>query len=738
MGWKSSYLALAAAAIAAVSCSEPAPTPEAEAGAAPADAARPADVDLARIAAADSEPGNWMTIGRTYDEAYYSPLDQINDSNVAELGLAWFHDLDTFRGVEATPLAIDGVLYLTSAWNITYAFDGATGELLWQYDPQVPREWGRYACCEPVSRGLAAWNGKIIVATLDGRLIALDAANGTPVWETQTFDDKDWPYSITGAPRVFDGKVLIGNGGADLGVRGYVGAYDAETGEFLWRFYTVPGDPALGFENEAMEMAAETWSGEWWTLGGGGTAWDAISYDPELNLVYIGTGNGSPLAWEYRSNGEGDNLFLASIVALDADTGEYRWHYQTAPQETWDYTATAPFILADLEIEGETRQVIMQAPKNGFFYVLDRATGELLSAEAFVPNTWASGIDLETGRPNLYPDAIPDETPYLMTPGPGGGHNWTPMSYNPETGLVYFAAQEQHFILGLAPDFEPRRLRPNAGLAFGGGGDPHAVQEMNEYAAANARGWLTAWDPVAQEERWRVPHSRLGMTGVMSTGGNLVFEGTPDQTFAAYRADTGEKLWEAPVQTTPIAAAMTYLVDGEQYVALAAGWGGGQAAVESRDETRNTQRASARLLVFKLGGTAELPALEPTELVISAPPPIRASEETIEQGRVVYAENCQLCHGPEARGSDRDLRLLSPEDHDQFNEILAGARLDLGMPSFEGMLDAEQIEAVHAYIIARANEDWLDISQADAASAAAAAATAPIPPAPQPQPQAPQ
>ncbi len=695
--------------------------------------AQPADVDSARIAAADQTPGDWLTVGRTYDETYYSPLDGIDDENVGELGLAWFHDLETFRGVEATPLAIDGVLYLPSAWNVTYAFDGATGELLWKYDPEVAREWGRYACCEPVSRGLAAWNGKIIIATLDGRLIALDAATGEPVWETQTFDNMDWPYSITGAPRVFDGKVVIGNGGADLGVRGYVGAYDAETGEFLWRFYTVPGNPAEGFENAAMEMAAETWSGEWWTLGGGGTAWDGLAYDPELNLVYIGTGNGSPLAWEYRSEGKGDNLFLASIVAVDADTGEYAWHYQTAPHETWDYTATAPFILADLEIAGEERQVIMQAPKNGFFYVLDRATGELISAETFVPNTWATGIDMETGRPDIVPDAFPSDTPYLMTPGPGGGHNWTPMSFNPDTGLVYFAAQEQHFIVGLADSFEPRRLRPNAGLSFGGAGDPHAIQEMNEYAAERANGWLTAWDPVAQEERWRVQHSRLGMTGVLSTAGNLVLEGTPDQTFAAYTADTGEKLWEMPVQTTPIAAPMTYLAGGEQYIALPAGWGGGQAAVESRNESRNTQRAAARLLVFKLGATETLPELKEAEFVIAAPPPIMASEDTIEHGRQVYADNCRLCHGVEVRGSDRDLRILTPEEHAQFAEIVTGARLEQGMPDFEDVLSEDEIEAVHAYIIARANEDFLDISQAEAAAREEAAANAPVPVVPDPQ-----
>ncbi len=699
--------ALAAILMLAAGCGAP-QTEQAEQTAAPV-AQGPAAVDGARIRNADAAPGDWLTIGRTYDESYYSPLDLIGEHNVAELGLAWFHDLETFRGVEATPLAIDGVLYVISAWNITYAFDGATGELLWTFDPEVERQWARYACCEPVSRGLAAWEGKIIIATLDGRLIALDAGNGQPLWTTQTFDP-DWPYSITGAPRVFDGKVLIGSGGADFGVRGYVAAFDADTGEELWRFWTVPGDPSLGFENDAMEMAAETWAGEWWVLGGGGTVWDGIVYDPDLNLVYAGTGNGSPLSWHYRSESTGDNLFLASIVALDADTGEYRWHYQTAPSDNWDYTATQPMILADLEIGGQERRVLMQAPKNGFFYVLDAATGELLSAEAYVPNNWADGVDLETGRPNINPDALYfGEDPVLLTPGPGGGHNWMPMSYNPDTGLVYFAAQEQWFIFSLAPDFTPRRLRPNAGLGFGGG-DPHTRQEMNEFAASRESGWLTAWDPIEQREVWRVPQSRIGMTGVMSTAGNLVFRGTVDQTVAAWRATDGALLWESPnVQTTPMAAPMTYLANGEQYVAVAAGWGGGQAAVESRMTERNAQRAQARLLVYRLGGTAELPPMEQATLPRTPPPALTASEETVERGRLLYADHCRICHGVEARGSERDLRFLSPGGHAAFIPIVIdGGREDLGMPGFAGELSEEDAAAIQAYVIARANEDWLD------------------------------
>ncbi|HMA10254.1 MAG TPA: PQQ-binding-like beta-propeller repeat protein, partial [Steroidobacteraceae bacterium] len=289
--------------------------------------AAPKATDAARLRAADDEPGQWLMDGRNYAAQRYSTLTSINEGNVNQLGLAWYAELDTFRGVEATPLFVDGVLYNTSAWNITSAYNAKTGRRLWTHDPKVPREWGRYACCEPVSRGLAFWKGKVIIATLDGRLIALNAKNGKVLWTAQTFT-KDWPYSITGAPRVFDGMVVVGNGGADLGVRGFVSAWDADTGRFLWKFYLVPGDPSKGPDGAAsdsvMPMATRTWTGEWWKWGGGGTAWDSINYDPELGLIYVGTGNGGPDAQLHRSPGRGDNLFLCSIVALDAKTGAYR------------------------------------------------------------------------------------------------------------------------------------------------------------------------------------------------------------------------------------------------------------------------------------------------------------------------------------------------------------------------------------------------------------------------------
>ncbi|MFD2498309.1 PQQ-binding-like beta-propeller repeat protein [Rhizorhabdus histidinilytica] len=384
----------------------------------------PARVDQARMIAADRSPGEWMGPGRTYDEQRYSPLDQIDAANVARLGLAWYADLPVDRGVEASPIVIDGVLYNIEPWNVTVAYDARTGRELWRFDPKVDRDKGRLACCDIVSRGLAAWKGKILIATLDGRLIAIDARTGRPVWSVNTLEPV-WPYTITGAPRVFDGKVLIGNAGAEGAARGYVTAYDAETGRQLWRFHTVPGDPAKGLENKALEMAAKTWKGEWWKRGGGGTVWDSIVYDPKLDLVYIGVGNGGPWAQRYRSPGGGDNLFLSSIVALKAKTGDYVWHYQTTPGDEWDFTATQSMILADLKIGGRIRQVLMQAPKNGFFYVLDRATGELISAEPYVAMNWANGIDPKTGRPNVNPEARYGEVPVLLTPGRAAGTTGT-------------------------------------------------------------------------------------------------------------------------------------------------------------------------------------------------------------------------------------------------------------------------------------------------------------------------
>ncbi|MGB0188972.1 MAG: PQQ-dependent dehydrogenase, methanol/ethanol family, partial [Aequoribacter sp.] len=529
----------------------------------------PANVTKARVIAADQEPGNWMAHGRTYSEQRYSPLNQINAENVKDLGMAWHYDLGDTRGIEATPIVVDGVMYVTGGWSKVFALDAKTGEEIWTYDPKMDKAWFVNMCCDAVNRGATAWEGKIYSGVGDGRLIAIDAATGELVWEVQT-TPKDRPYSITGAPRVVDGKVIIGNGGSELGVRGYVTAYDANTGEQVWRFYTVPGNPNEPFENAIHEETVKTWSGEWWTVGGGGTAWDSIAHDPELNLVYIGVGNGAPWNRMYRSNGTGDNLFLSSIVALNADTGEYVWHYQTTPGESWDYTATQHMILADMEFDGRMRKVIMQAPKNGFFYVIDRETGEFISAEKYTMATWATHVDPESGRPVEAPEARYEETgvPNFQFPHPLGGHNWHPMSYSPDTGLVYIPAQEIPIVYGHDSDYEYNSKGWNVGVRFelAASPDDPAVRAQ---LGAMVKGYITAWDPVTQTEKWRVQHPNMWNGGLLSTAGNLVFQGNAEGEFVAYTADSGERLWSSYAQTGVVAGPVTYTVDGEQYVAVA-------------------------------------------------------------------------------------------------------------------------------------------------------------------------
>ncbi len=474
-----------------------------------AEATRMAWVDAERISNADAEPENWLVHGRTWSEQRYSPLDQINESNIGELGLAWYFDLDTSRGQQASPIIVDGVMYTTSAWSKVQVLNAATGELKWQFDPAVPKEWDAKSCCGVQNRGAAVWKGRVYFGTIDGRLISLDAETGDMLWSVQTTDRSE-RYSITGAPRVVNDKVVIGNGGAEFGVRGYVTAYDTETGEQAWRFWVVPGNPDDGFENEAMKEAAETWSGQWWEYGGGGTAWDSFAYDPDLNLLYIGTGNGSPWTRAIRSPGGGDNLFLCSIVAVNADTGEYVWHYQTVPGETWDYTSVQHMILAELEIDGHKRKVIMQAPKNGFFYVIDRETGELLSAKNIMPVNWATHIDMETGRPVEVPGARYDEVGIAkkISPGPGGAHNWQPMSFSPDTELVYIPAKQEPMIFRLHQDFERQSAGMNVGVNWW---DEYGeVAELPAEFGKEFQGYLLAWDPVAQKEVWRATHSTWG------------------------------------------------------------------------------------------------------------------------------------------------------------------------------------------------------------------------------------
>jgi len=671
------------------------------------EARAPAWIDDARIANADSEPGNWLAHGRTWSEQRFSPLNQINTTTVEGLSLSWHVDLDTTRGQQATPIVVDGVLYSTSAWSKVQAVDAKTGRLLWQYDPEVPGIWDVRACCGVQNRGVAVWKGNVYSATLDGRLLSLNAQTGELNWEVNTTDQAQ-SYTVTGAPRVFDDKLVIGNGGAEYGVRGYVSAWDTETGEMLWRFYTVPGNPADGFEDETQEMAAATWTGEWWQQGGGGTAWDSFAYDPELNLVYIGTGNGSPWPRALRSPGGGDNLFLASIVAVDADTGAYAWHYQTVPGDTWDFTAVQHMVLADLEIDGRERQVIMQAPKNGFYYVIDRATGELISAENIVPTNWATHIDLESGRPVETPDARYDETlaAKMISPGPGGAHNWAPMSYNPDTGLVYIPAKQEPFAFKLDENYEAQAIGMNLGVNFWE--PPAEIIPLGPEFGEMYQGFLLAWDPVMQEEAWRVPLPSFQNGGILSTAGGLVFQGHSDGELVAYSATDGETLWSAPTQTGVLAPPVTYMIDDEQYVAVVVGWGAVSAnflgAVMNAD---GQKRNISRILAFKLGGDAELPAM-PDAPPLLDPPDQFGSEEQVTAGGADYMKYCAVCHGVEAIGGGAvpDLRnsaMIATEEAFR-SVVLDGTYLDKGMASFSEVLDEEAAEAVRAFIVQQAHQ----------------------------------
>jgi quinohemoprotein ethanol dehydrogenase len=669
---------------------------------------RPAQVDSARIIDADKDAGNWMTYGRTYREERFSPLKQITDVNVHQLSLAWFYDLDTRRGQEATPLVVDGVMYFTTAWSKVVSLDAATGALHWEFDPKVPPEWSVNACCDVVNRGVAAWKGKVFVGTLDGRLIGLDAANGKPVWETLTIDPK-MRYTITGAPRVVKGKVIIGNGGAEMGVRGYVSAYDAETGKLVWRFYTVPGDPSKPFESPILEKAAKTWSGEWWKNGGGGTVWDGMAYDPQLDLLYIGTGNADPWARKIRSAHIEDNLLASSIIALRPDTGEYVWHYQESPGDEWDYDSSEQIILADLRIDGQLRQVLLHAPKNGFFYILDRATGKLLSAKPFTRVTWATGIDLQTGRPIESPEAQYEGSnkPSVVSPGPGGAHSWQPMSYSPGTGLVYFPVLESAFPYKSVEHFSHNAFAWNTGIDPVAAGMP---QEPNIKKAilGSIKGHLTAWDPVKQTEVWRADRPGPWNGGVLSTGGNLVFEGTGYGQLEAFRANTGEKIWSASTQSGMTAGPISYSVNGEQYIAILVGWGGA-LPLAGGEVARQFPRMNnvPRMLAFKLGGRASLPPAPEVKPQVLTPPRATAGPATVKKGEELYQRYCGGCHGDVAvsGGILPDLRYSGALANEQwFGIVRDGMLKPYGMVGFSRELSRQDVETIRAYVIFRANQ----------------------------------
>jgi quinohemoprotein ethanol dehydrogenase len=667
--------------------------------------APPADFTRAitaqRLQNAASEPQNWLTHGGTYLEQRHSPLTEIDKETLSRLAPAWFYELDTYRGQEATPLVADGVLYTTSAWSKAFALNAATGELIWSFDPQVPGAAGAKACCDVSSRGPALYMNKLIIATLDGRLIALDRATGAPLWSTVTVDQTKM-YTITGAPRVVKDKVIIGNAGAEFGVRGYVSAYDAETGELAWRFYVVPGDPAAGPDDAASdealaEIAAPTWFGRWYEMGGGGTPWDAIVYDTELDQLYVGTGNGSPWNRLIRSDGKGDNLFLSSVLALDPDTGRYLWHYQQSPGESWDFTSTQPMILADLTLGGAARKVIMHAPKNGFFYVLDRHTGRVLSANNFVPTYWATHVDLATGRPAIVPNAYYDSGPFVGSPTGLGAHNWSPMSYNPLTGLVYFRASRASMIYRHDPDFVFREGLTNTGIYRG----PPTDEDRATTAASPplSGSSLIAWDPLEGAPRFTI--DGFG-GGVLTTASNLLFQGRGTITgeLVAFDAATGERLWSHDTPNSMAPGPISYAVAGEQYIAVMGGRG-----FSGGNDADARARNPGRIFAFKLDGKATFPPGPGP-----APPPNVPEEffsaASVDAGAEPYRVYCSRCHGGETHSLNiiPDLRRSAALSSAALwkSIVIDGALEPNGMIGWSQFLSAEEAETIRAYVAAQA------------------------------------
>ncbi|MDA1075441.1 MAG: PQQ-dependent dehydrogenase, methanol/ethanol family [Proteobacteria bacterium] len=674
-------------------------------------------IDDERIKQAESEPGNWLAYGRTYEEQRFSPLTQINRDNVKDLKLEWFRDMGTNRAQESTPIVVDGIMFLTSSWSKVYAIKATTGEVIWSYDPKVPGEWGRRACCDVVNRGVAVYKGRVYVGSLDGRLIALDAGTGKLVWEVDTIIDRDRFYTITGAPRAAKGKIYIGNGGAEFGVRGYVTAYDAETGEQAWRFYTVPGNPSLPFEHPEMEMAADTWKGgEWWEIGGGGTVWNSIVYDQDFNNIYIGVGNGSPWTRVIRSPGGGDNLFLSSIVALDADTGKMKWYYQTTPGDNWDYTAVQDIALADMEVDGEMRKVLLQAPKNGFFYVLDRADGKLLRAKPYAAVNWATHVDMDTGRPVENPELSYLEKAKWILPGPLGAHNWQAMSVDVDAGVVYIPVQENPLIYSMSQEWQQTGLYKRNPGGWNLGIELGAIAQVfleNIASQPTPKGYLKAFDPLTGEERWAVEIPHYWNGGVLGTAGGLVFQGDALGMLSAYDKDTGEALWQFNTYTSMLAPPITFEIDGVQYVSILTGNGGADLFAGAPMEPVATPASFTygnygRLLVFSLNGSETLPAPTVVDQNIPEQTLSDMSNEDIALGERRYGEFCAVCHGLIARsgGSIPDLRLSDAGRQQAFRQIvLDGILAASGMAAFDDVLSVEDVDRIQAYVKARAHED---------------------------------
>lgn len=661
---------------------------------------------------ANPAPGTWPP-GGSFRKQYFSPLKQIDEQSVGRLGLAWEADASVHRGrvqrgMQATPVMADGVLYAAGPWGVVQAVEAATGKELWRFDPDLDGAWGRKSCCDVSNRGVAIADGRVYVGQLDGYLVSLDAKTGKVLWKVDTFIDRSRGYTLTGAPQVAGNTVVIGNGGAEFGVRGYVTAYDLQTGAQRWRFFTVPGDPKNGYESPEMEMAAKTWSKDTlWEAGGGGTVWDSMVYDPQLNLLYVGVGNGAPHPVWLRSPEQTDNLFLSSILAINPDTGRMVWYYQTTPGDSWDFTATQPMVLAELPIDGQTVPVLMQAPKNGFYYVLDRRTGKLISADKYVTATWADHVDLASGRPVKTEQGDYSKAAKLIYPSPLGGHNWMPMAFSPQTGLAYIPVIDVAMVFSTEKAWHYQKGSMDWGSTY----TPFFAFPQQALAQLTANQpkprfeeYLMAWDPIKHKEAWRVPNSGLWNGGTLATAGNLVFQGTTDGHLRAYRATDGALLKDIHVGTGIMAAPMSYTVNGEQYVAVLAGYGGlvgsqlmpGAAAYEYSNR--------GRLLAFKLdGGPTPLPEKRPEPGLNELPARLSVSADELAEGNHLFTLHCARCHGGgigPMRSNFPDLFNMPLGMHTAFEQIVLGGILaNGGMASFADVLDAKGVNDIHAYLI---------------------------------------
>ena len=668
-------------------------------------------------------PDDWATTGGDFGKSHHSALTDINPDNVDQLGLAWQVELGTNRVLEATPIVIDGVMYTSGVAGRAYAFEAATGKELWRFEPEIDMQVNRTVCCDMANRGVAVSRGKVFVAALDAQLYALDAKSGKVIWKADTVDDPQRGINSTGAPEVAGDVVVIGNGGAEYDVRGYVSAYDLETGELAWRFHTVPRDPKLGKQDHPdLEAAVKTWDPDSrWDVGGGGTPWDAINYDPETGLVIVGTGNGGPYHTSRRSPKGGDQLYLGSLVALDARTGRVKWHYQQTPGDDWDYTSTQPMILTRMKVDGEDRPVVLHAPKNGFLYVIDRRDGKLLRANPIVRVNWTKGIDSATGKPIPNPEAADyGVNPKIVFPGTPGARNWHPASFDPATGLYYAPVLDIGNLLFMTPGKKPlakKMLNNDAVLIFTSDleaalptlpppvGD--AVRASPAFGMAQKMPWsseLRAIDPLTGKTVWAKPMDGWqDRGGTLTTASGLLIQGNLAGQLRVFDKGNGKLLKTIETGTTILAAPMTYRVDGVQYVAVMAAWGGGGYPYVPRYSAAYKRGNQGRLLVFKLGGgpvpiPAELPALQ-----VAPEPPAQQPGVTpalIAKGQALFFGNCALCHANQHRSITPDLRRMEAATHDVFREIvLEGLLLSNGMPRWDDRLTPEDADAIHAYLI---------------------------------------